>query len=262
MQSLSFDRAVPFYDQTRTLPPDKAELLTGRLLDLSRLDEPGRRGIEVGVGSGRISLPLLARGAHLVGLDTSAGMLGLLRGKSPAAPVVQGEAAALPFPPESFDAALMVHVLHVIGQWQQALLEVQRILRPGGVLLHVWNERDPDEAYMRMRRRFGELTAAKGESAERPGAPERQTIRFFWEKQGWSLEIVDVATWQEQIAPVKVLEKLGERMWSSTWAISDAVLWPAIAELEEWAKREIGDLQTPQPHTHHLRIDVVRPRRS
>ena len=42
-------------------------------------------------------------------------------------------AAELPFAAETFDAAFLFGALHHIQRWQQAITEVHRVLRPGGV---------------------------------------------------------------------------------------------------------------------------------
>ncbi len=74
--SVSFDRAAEYYDRTRALPPELAarqtEMLAGALAGRSRV-------LEIGVGTGRIALPLWQSGVPVVGLDLSAPMLHRLR---------------------------------------------------------------------------------------------------------------------------------------------------------------------------------------
>ena len=72
MSSISFDRAVDFYDKTRGLPPEQAERVSDVLV--RELADRGR-ALEIGVGTGRIALPLHARGVDLVGIDISLPML-------------------------------------------------------------------------------------------------------------------------------------------------------------------------------------------
>ena len=82
MKSLTFDRAVSYYDRTRALPREVSDALTDALIELGQL-QPGRRCLEVGVGTGRIALPLVARGVDLVGVDLSSAMLARLASKWP-----------------------------------------------------------------------------------------------------------------------------------------------------------------------------------
>jgi len=54
---------------------------------------------------------------------------------------VLGDAAALPFPDESFDAVLFIDSFHHIEDQPSAVREAARVLRPGGLVLVA--ERDP-----------------------------------------------------------------------------------------------------------------------
>lgn len=54
---------------------------------------------------------------------------------------VLGDAAAMPFPDASFDAALLIDAFHHIVDQESAVRETARVLRPGGLVLI--SERDP-----------------------------------------------------------------------------------------------------------------------
>jgi len=138
--SRSFDRAANIYDQTRPLLEPIATHGLQAILDIIG---PNARVLDVGTGTGRISVPLLERGVDLIGCDLSAQMLKRLQEKYPAARIAQADASQLPFPAHRFDAVLTVHVLHLIPPWREALREFRRMLVPGGVYLNVrtW---DPD----------------------------------------------------------------------------------------------------------------------
>ena len=79
--SRSFDRAADFYDQTRPLFEASVEMGMQSLLEAAG---EGARILEVGAGTGRISIPLLERGADLIGCDLSGKMLSRQREKNPA----------------------------------------------------------------------------------------------------------------------------------------------------------------------------------
>ncbi|MDP9224593.1 MAG: class I SAM-dependent methyltransferase, partial [Actinomycetota bacterium] len=94
--SVVFDRAAEYYDETRALTP---QALAQTVEILSReLAERGRC-LEIGVGTGRIGLPLHRAGMPMTGLDLSRPMMLKLREKAAGDvfPLVQGTATTLPF---------------------------------------------------------------------------------------------------------------------------------------------------------------------
>jgi SAM-dependent methyltransferase len=107
----------------------------------------GRRILDLGCGKGRFARSLSERGAQVIGLDVSAGMLALAAGLLR----VRASARLLPFGPASFDAALAVEVFeHLAPQaLDHVCSEVLRVLRPGGTFVVVdknawsWNARRP-----------------------------------------------------------------------------------------------------------------------
>jgi SAM-dependent methyltransferase len=135
VESVNFDRAAGYYDATRALPADSRDELTALLAT----ELAGRQPcLEIGVGTGRIALPLHARGITLAGTDISAGMLDRLvanAGGAPPFPLLRADATRLPLAADSFGAVLAVHVLHLIPGWRVAVDEALRVLRPGGALV-------------------------------------------------------------------------------------------------------------------------------
>lgn len=132
-ESIRFDRAVDYYDRTRALPPGVQEAM----VEAVSAELRGRgRVLEIGVGTGRIGLPLRAAGVDVFGLDLSLPMLRRLVEKADEpVPVAQGDATRLPFRDGSFGAAFAVHVLHLIPAWRDAVRELVRVVRPGGTIL-------------------------------------------------------------------------------------------------------------------------------
>lgn len=128
--SKAFDQISAVYDETR------------EPLEETTLDQVTRslraRGIgtlvEVGVGTGRVAVPLIRRGLTVTGVDASAGMLARARAKR-IDRLVHGSAYALPFDDAVFDAALFVHVLHLLDRPGTALQEACRVARQGAVAI-------------------------------------------------------------------------------------------------------------------------------
>src|ERR1043165_5545033 len=132
--SRSFDRVADIYDQTRPLFEPIAKHGIQALFDIIG---PEPRVLDVGTGTGRISVPLLERGVDLIGCDLSAKMLMRLKEKRPSARILQSDATHLPFPEGHFDMVLTVHVLHLIPMWREALREFKRVVVPGGAYINV-----------------------------------------------------------------------------------------------------------------------------
>jgi SAM-dependent methyltransferase len=91
----------------------------------------------VGSGIGWLERHAIDSGARLVsGVDVNRENLEVARKTAPAATFVYGSALELPFEAESFDAVTMFDVLEHLppGKEEQALREIRRVLRPGGML--------------------------------------------------------------------------------------------------------------------------------
>jgi ubiquinone/menaquinone biosynthesis C-methylase UbiE len=135
MSGVSFDRAAGYYDVTRGLPREVMEEVGGVLA--SELAST-QLCLEIGVGTGRIALPLVGLGIELIGADLAPAMLSRLVGNAGGIlsfPVMTADVTALPLRDGSVDAVLGCHVLHLIRDWQTAVDEACRVLRPGGLLL-------------------------------------------------------------------------------------------------------------------------------
>jgi SAM-dependent methyltransferase len=100
---------------------------------------PGARVLDVPCGTGRISVPLAARGFAVAGLDISARVLEAARAAAPELDLRQGDMRELPWPGESFDAVLNLWTAFGYFESQaedeRVLAEAARVLVPGGVFI-------------------------------------------------------------------------------------------------------------------------------
>lgn len=108
----------------------------------------GERVLDAGCGTGIYSIELAKRGARVIGLDASSGMLEWARGKAATAGLkidfIKADALKIPFSDGHFDMVISVCMLCFVKDRQAALLEVKRVLRPGGrLIIAVLNSRSP-----------------------------------------------------------------------------------------------------------------------
>jgi len=98
--------------------------------------EPGSRVLDVGCGTGTISLALAERGATAVGVDASEPYLdGARRLRShPRVTYEHGDACDLQYASDSFDACVSALVIDVIPDVDLVAAEMRRVTRPGGVV--------------------------------------------------------------------------------------------------------------------------------
>jgi ubiquinone/menaquinone biosynthesis C-methylase UbiE len=94
--------------------------------------------LEVAIGTG-LNIGLYPPGIALTGVDLSPGMLAIARHRAHelgrTVELQCGDAEALAFPDASFDTVVCTFSLCAIPDHQQALTEMVRVLRPGGLLL-------------------------------------------------------------------------------------------------------------------------------
>ena len=104
----------------------------GRLLAVRERLEPlrGRRLLDLGCGKGRFAAHLRAAGAEVIGLDRSAAMLAGAEGL----PRVLASALRLPFAASTFDGVFAVEVFEHLTRIDDVLIELRRVLRPGGIV--------------------------------------------------------------------------------------------------------------------------------
>src|SRR3989441_3969813 len=130
--SPSFAEIAPRYDALRPLSSgDRARLET--MLRDAALQE-GDLLVEVGCGTGRLTLPLAGMTpARVMGVDSEARMLDVARAKDVAGRVewARGSAYRLPVADGTAGLVVMVMVIHLLRQRTRAFREARRVLRPG-----------------------------------------------------------------------------------------------------------------------------------
>lgn len=144
-EATSYDKQMQFFE--RLLSPDSRAWICGQAFG---------KTLEVAVGTG-LNLPFYPGGVQLTGVDFSPAMLSIARRRAEelgrVADLREADAHELPFPDASFDAVVCTYGLCAIPDESRAVREMNRVLRPGGLLLlvdHIAGRAWPTRAIQRL----------------------------------------------------------------------------------------------------------------
>jgi len=128
-EAASYDKQMQFFE--RLLSPDSRAWVCGQATG---------KTLEVAVGTG-LNLPFYSADVQLTGIDFSPAMLNLARRRAEqlgrAVDLREADAHELPFADASFDTVVCTYGLCAIPDESRAVSEMNRVLRPGGLLLLV-----------------------------------------------------------------------------------------------------------------------------
>lgn len=231
------------YDQTRALGESAmAELVDRLVAELSG----HARCLEIGIGTGRIAAPLVEAGVSMVGIDPSVPMLARLREKAPqGAPLdlLRADATALPFVDASFGAGLVCHVLHLIREWESALLELVRVVRRPGLILIEHAAGSGGGVASELRTYFHEAAGVPpfGRLGVRDPALVDAALARFGARSRELSPVVDETT----TTVATTIDHLELGIHSSNADLPAEVRRRAAAATRQWALRRYGSLDEP-----------------
>ena len=284
MAIISFDRAVAYYDETRGFLPGVAEHVRDAIVAYVRAT-PDTRFMELGIGTGRVALPFIEAGYVYDGVDVSPAMMAKLEEKISALATANNNPRSayhcelieadithgLPIPDSAYDVAIMVHVLHLIENWQAALTETRRVLRPDSWLLIVGTEGnrsnrnlsigtsanspinpdsadkrephdgDPD-AIRQVRVKWDAILSELGVSRQdyRPRVAAMPDFERFLQASGATTEVVDLLEYDyPAISPRIAADRIVQRMYSGEWNLPDEIHAEAVKRLEAWFSESV-----------------------
>ncbi|MDQ6698164.1 MAG: methyltransferase domain-containing protein [Actinomycetota bacterium] len=232
-----FDEIAPVYDETRGGEERGDEYAT----DIDRL-LPQDHGtvLEIGVGTGVVSLGLRKRGRTVVGVDLSGPMLARAAARLGSS-VARGDAQCLPVRTAGVRHAVAVWVIHDVADPERLLGEAARVIEPGGNLvvsdMQIPHRGDP------IGRILGELTdrlhahhpsghpnGLRGEEIIDRAAAHRFTGELVRIERAWPSH------------PSYELNSIRTRAWSALRRLDDheynRIAGPAIAALEALPQEE------------------------
>jgi ubiquinone/menaquinone biosynthesis C-methylase UbiE len=226
--SPSFAEIAPRYDALRPLSIDDRTRLEAMLREAAL--QAGDLVVEVGCGTGRLTLPLAAiTPARVMGVDPEVRMLEVARGKDAAGRVDWVRASAYRLPVGDGEAALvmMVMVVHLLRQRGRAFAETRRVLRPGG-RLSVWTftPRHVDEFYLNAY--FPSIAVI-----DRPRFPSVQALTSELRRAGFGEVRVDLREEPRRIEIAEVVDRVRGRYISTLSMLPPLEYRLGLQRLEE-----------------------------
>jgi SAM-dependent methyltransferase len=242
--SVSFERAADVYDRTRLTDP---VALTAALDVLDRA-LPHGRVLEIGAGTGAITVPMARRGRRVIGVDVSFAMLERLRAKDRgirvAVAVAVADATRLPIADDAFAGAYCRWVLHVIAPWRDAVRELCRVVAPGGVIVI-----EPAGYSGGWREVWLRFVEELGSAAEPVGLDPRAgyvDLDEAFAVGGATTRDVIETRMRIDSSLERFLDEAAARAYSWTWGAGDAELASAVETVRAWAVERYGpDLTQP-----------------
>lgn len=259
---MSFDSMAALYEATRTV--DGASLDSALDFLVERFP-PSRYGqvLDPGIGTGRIAIPLAARGYHVTGVDISEEMLSYLSKRLAEEPRCiavdfhRGDITGLAFPDGTFDMALVVHLFYFIADWRRAADEVARVVRPGGaiVLMHTGTGMEVPA----LNERYKQFCTERGCPIRPVGVASTQEVLNYYASRGLSAEQVrGRRQWTVRIRLDEALYYMRARAYSFTTIAPDGVHKGAMQALEEAARSEHGTLTASVEVANEVRLAVIQ----
>ena len=144
-----WNRRAPDFDEGfgHSIATDAERAAWDRIIALVLGGRDNLDALDIGCGTGFLSLELARRGHRVTGVDFAPAMLDLARRKASetgaAIRFEQADAEQLPFATGSFDLVVCRHVLWTLPHPEAALDEWKRVLRPGGRLAVIDSQFDP-----------------------------------------------------------------------------------------------------------------------
>ncbi|GCE20241.1 class I SAM-dependent methyltransferase [Dictyobacter kobayashii] len=289
MSSLSFDAIAHLYDQTRGYPDDVASQVAQAISKKAHA-RAHTTFLEVGVGTGRIALPIASLGCNYTGVDISEKMLARLHEKARAdgwlekkqawgsradeiaqravsvrrfhrpgststLRLVSSDIKNLPFHDSVFDIVVAVHIFHLVDGWEKAVEEVVRVIKPGGRLLHCWDTYE-HSATQSITNKWRQIVRELGGKTQSPGA-SIPVVKQWFQQHGFQTIDEQAYIWRQPMVPRVTLDFVAKRYWSSTWSVDDDIFSASIERLQTWAQEYYGDLDKEYMQERHFMISTT-----
>jgi SAM-dependent methyltransferase len=223
---------------------------------------PGCRVLDVGAGTGRVTIAFAGIGCETVALDSAPSMLNQLRQKAPESQIriVAGEGARLPLGGGHFDAVILARVLYLIADWKMVLRQTYDVLKPGGCLLHEWGNGQTDEPWVQIREKARTLFRDAGISDPfHPGAQSEAEVRAVLAELGFDRSDELHLGPGPRMTLRDFVGRIVTGEMSYIWDVPKHARESCLPRLSKWCE-DTFDLERPVPIPREIRWTIYRKR--
>jgi ubiquinone/menaquinone biosynthesis C-methylase UbiE len=255
----TFDEQATRYDARVGLPESAAAAVAAGIKAFAGLQAEDLV-LELGAGTGEIGMHLVHLPVRYLGIDNSAEMLRLFRdklGEQPASLLLADASQVWPLDDHAASVVFASRVIHLLDA-KHVASETLRVCRPGGWLMLGRVLRDGDGVKERLRRRRLELLQQAGVGPLRGREGARRVIEHCLSAGAESMERRVVAEWSGAISPAEVIAGWTSLSRMGSVAVDPVSRQEILAELQDWARAELGDLDQPETYRERYAIECVR----
>ncbi|HEX2206092.1 MAG TPA: class I SAM-dependent methyltransferase [Longimicrobium sp.] len=257
-----FDDQAPAFDDRAGVPEHVARAVADALAELAGPVD-GQRWLEVGAGTGGLSLPLLRLPIRYTGFDRSAAMLEVFRERVDAAGLaaelrVTDGNARWTADDASVDVIFSARALHHLDA-EHAAVETRRVLAaPGGWLVLGRVRRPPESVKSVLRRQMRRMLQAQGFAGRSHEARAGAVFTALERVGGRRIEPRVAARWTAPHRPADSIASWEGKQGLAGIDVPADVKARVLANLRAWAAAEFGDVHQPREQEEAFELDAIR----
>ena len=257
------DQAAGF-DERAAIPAEAVESMAAAVAEIAGLRQ-GDMLLEIGPGTGMLSLPFLRQPIRYVGFDRSPAMLAVFREKAKEAGLSAGLVVAdgngrWPAEEGSVKAIFSARALHHV-EVDHAAAETGRVLRSeGGWLILGMVRRPTDSVKPAFRRQMGKLLEEEGYRGRNHDTHTEALFSALEAIGGERTEPRIVARWTRRQAPLDWFKAWQGKAGLAGHDIPDEVKKRVLGRLRAWAEERYGSLEKLLDQEQFFELEAIHVR--